>query len=57
MSRKRNARMEQDLNLTLESHSPWFPYTINLGPKSRNELRDHSIYILYFVSSKDLQRT
>ena len=31
-----------------------FPCIINYGPKSRNEMRDQSIYILYSLSSQDL---
>jgi len=57
MSRKWNSRIEQNLNLPLESYSAWLPCIINRGLKSRNELRDHSIYILYFRSSLDLHRT
>jgi len=51
------SRSEQNLNLPLESHSPWSPCRINHGLKSRNEIRDHSIYIFYSRSSEDLQRT
>ena len=57
MSRGRNSRIEQNLNLPLESYSPWSLCIINHGLKLRNEMRDHSIYILYSLSSKDLQRT
>ena len=47
----------QHFNLPLESYSPWSPCTINYGLKLRNEMCDHSIYILYSLSSKDSQRT
>ena len=49
--------MKQDVNLPLESYSPRSPCTINYGLKSRNEMHDHSIYILHSLGSKDLQRT
>ena len=52
MSRTWNTRIEQDVHLPLESYSPWSPCIINYGLKSRNEMRDHSIYILYSLSSK-----
>ena len=48
---------EQKLNLPLESYSPWSSLIINDSLKSRNEMCDHSIYILYSLSSKDVQRT
>ena len=47
----------ENLNLPQESYSPWSSCIINYGLKSRNKMRDHSIYILYSLSSKDLQRT
>ena len=57
MSRKRNSRSEQNFNPPLESYSPWSSCRINSGLKSRSEICDHSIYILYSLSSKDSQRT
>ena len=57
MSRKWNSRSVQHFNLPLESYSPWSPCTTNYGLKLRNEMCDHSIYILYSLSSKDSQRT
>ena len=57
LSRKWNSRIEENLYLPLESYSPWSPWIINYGLKSRNEMRYYSIYILYSLSSKDLQRT
>ena len=57
MSRKWNSRSEQNLNLPLEAYSPQTPCIINHGLKSRNEMRDHSIYILYSRNNKYVQRT
>ena len=56
MSRKRNSRNEQNFNLPLESYSPWSPCIIKYGLKLRNEMFDHSIYIvtkwILFVQAK-----
>ena len=54
ISRKWNSRSEHNLNLHLESYFPRSPCIINHRSKSRNEIRDHSFYILYSRSSKDL---
>ena len=53
MSRKWNSRSVQNFNLPLESYSPRSPCIINYSLKLRNEMCDHSIYILYSLSSKD----
>ena len=48
-----NSRSEENLNFPLQSYSPRSPCIINYCLKSRNEMCDHSIYILYSHSSKE----
>ena len=47
--------VKKNLNLPQQSYSPRSPCIINYGLRSLNEMCDHSIYILYSRSSKDVE--
>ena len=49
------SRSDQNLFLPLQTYSARSPCIINYGLKSRKEMCDHSVYILYSRISEDLQ--